>query len=101
MLTLYNKAKKDLEELTILDRTNEIAKQKLSEVIKNIYRVTVTQGKEVNLSNTDKVQEAKDVHLKTATNQIKVEPPKPVKKTTDMNKILQEYKVHEVTSIAR
>jgi len=37
----------------ILDRANDLAQKKLSEVIKNIYRVTVSQGKEVNLSSKD------------------------------------------------
>ena len=43
----------------IVDKTNDIAKQKLSEVVKNIYRVTVTQGKQVNLSSKGKVEEVK------------------------------------------
>jgi tetratricopeptide (TPR) repeat protein len=39
LLDLYKKAKEDLEKLTLLDRKNEIAEQKLSETIKNFYRV--------------------------------------------------------------
>jgi hypothetical protein len=53
LLGLYEKAKKDFEEVVILDRSNDLAQKKLSEVIKNIYRVTVSQGKEVNLSSKE------------------------------------------------
>jgi hypothetical protein len=56
---LYEKAKKDFEEVAILDRTNDLAQKKLMEVVKNIYRVTVSQGKEVNFSS--KKEEVKEV----------------------------------------
>jgi len=99
LLTLYNKAKKDLEDIAVIDKANEIAKQKLSEVVKNIYRVTVTQGKEINLSGGPKVEEAKIAPGKNVEK--KIEAPKVVKKSSDMNKIMKEYRVEEVTSAAR
>lgn len=100
MLALYGKAKKDLEDLIILDRGNEIAKQKLSEVVKNIYRVTVTQGKEVNLSGGAKVEEVSEKR----EHKTQAEQPKPAVRSrngADMNKILKDYKVEEVITLAR
>ena len=70
----------------------------MSEVVKNIYRVTVTQGKEVSLSSGTKVQEVKG---QSQTIGEKVEATKVKKATTDMNKILKDYKVEEVTLMAR
>ena len=65
-------------------------------MIKNIYRVTVTQGKEVNLSS-----EVKQEGYASMLNKVEVKmEPKP-KRTIDMDKILKEYRVEEVTSIAR
>ena len=49
------------------------------------------------MSSKGKVEEVKGGEKKV---EVKVEAPKP-KKTGDMNKILKEYKVEEVTLIAR
>lgn len=70
-------------------------------MIKNIYRVTVSQGKEVNLSS--KQPEKKESFRPTPTLSVeeKKEQAKPVKRGADMTKILKEYKIEEVTSMAR
>jgi hypothetical protein len=38
----------------VLDKNNDLAKQKLTQTVKDIYRITVQQGKEVNLSSQTK-----------------------------------------------
>ncbi len=68
-------------------------------MVKNIYRVTVSQGKEVNLSSS-KETEKKEYSSGSKKVEEKPQEVKAVKKG-DMNKILKEYKIEEVTSMAR
>lgn len=47
LLGFYRKAQVDLENLNLIDRANALAKEKLAQTVKDIYRVTVAQGKMV------------------------------------------------------
>ena len=44
LLDIYESAKSDFENLCIIDKQNDLAKKNLSQIIKNIYRVTVAKG---------------------------------------------------------
>ena len=54
LLELYEKAKKDFEDVTMVEKNNDLAVKYLSTTIKDIYRVTVAKGEEVNLSSKKK-----------------------------------------------
>ena len=95
LMALNEKAKRDFEDVVILDRTNDLAQKKLTEVVKNLYRITVSQGKEANLSSKE-VEKKEKSSVNTKVEE-KKEEVKVVKKSADMNKILKEYRVDEVT----
>ena len=96
---LYTRAKKDLEDLTMLDRTNEIAAKKLKEVNKNIYRVSVAEGNEGDLlSGKVETHEVKPATKPVVEYKDK---PKANRRGPNMDKIMKEYNIEEVTQMAR
>lgn len=66
----------------------------LSTTIKDIYRVTVAKGEEVNFSSKKTEEEGK----KSSPYEI---PEGSKKKKSDMNKIMKDYRVEEVTSMVQ
>lgn len=100
LIELYTKAKEDFQQVNLLEKTNELAMQKFKETVKDIYRVTKAQGQEINLSSQVKDEPVdKQIHQKLAKsspyeNQVK-------KKGMDMEKIMQEYRVNEVTDMVQ
>lgn len=41
---MYTEAKKDFEDVNILEKSNDLAQQKFKETVRDIYRVTKAHG---------------------------------------------------------
>jgi len=80
--------------LTLLDRKNEIAEQKLNETVKNCYRVRLLAKKE---EQQQESANSEKYHTKLSEQAEK----KAQRQTQAMDKIMKEYKVDEVAKLAR
>ena len=98
VLELYTNAKNDFERVTLIEKNNDLATKYLSTTIKDIYRVTVARGEEINLSSKKTEENVK----KSNPYEIPEEEQKKRKNKADMtSKIMKDYKVEEVTSMVQ
>lgn len=91
---LYTKAKEDLQRLTLIDRKNEVAEQKLSETVKNYYRVRLLAKHEDEEARKEVAET--NVPLKMSDQAVK----KAARQTQAMENIMKQYRVEEVAKAA-
>lgn len=78
--------------MTLIDRSNEIAQQKLSETIKNFYRVRLMAKRE----EEELKKEEGNTPAQLSEHALK----KAARQTQTMENIMKEYKVEEVAKAA-